>query len=327
MKISETVNLWLTIGRNYTLPQSIIPYIFAVVLASKNHEVDYFLSFLGLIGVVLVHMSVNMLDDYFDWKKGAVAEYKKLLDDGMQARTHKCFYLEQNLTTLNTVLAVALTMDAIACLIGLFVAYKVGLSVIIIALLAGIMGFFYSAPPFKLSYRGLGEIAIGIIFGPLLMFGAYVTAGAPLDMPILYSSVMLGLLIANIAHTHAIMDFDSDIKVAKTSLATFVKNKDNAILAQALIYALAYITLAIGIYNKVFPLASVLVFITLPKAVALVKLMKSEDRTKKAWMGVIENWEKLKSEGSDWFMLRLCLSRNLVTDFVVLLGITYYLFG
>lgn len=327
MKIIEKINLWIRIGRGYTIPQSILPYVFAVVLASKHYEVNILLSILGVIGVALVHMSVNMLDDYFDWKKGAVAEYKKLLDEGMQARTHKCFYLEENLTTPNKLLIVALSMDAFACLLGLIIALNVGYSVIIIAALAGIMGFFYSAPPLKLSYRGLGELSIGIIFGPLLMAGAYITAGAKIDLPIIYASAILGLLIANIAHTHAIMDFDSDIKVGKTSFPTALKTKDNAIKMQAFIYLLAYTILAIGIWLKVYPIACVITFITLPKALMLVKMMKTQDKDKKFWMGSIENWEQLQKEGSDWFMLRLCLSRNVLIDYIVLLGITYYLFG
>ena len=153
----KQVNLWLKIGRGYSIPSSVLPYILAVVLATKHCKVNYFLSFLGLIGIALVHLSLNMLDDYFDWKKGAVAEYKKLAEKGIVAVTHKCFYLEQNLTTTKMLLTVALSMDAIACLIGLFIAAKIGLAIIIIAFLTGLMGFFYSAEPFKLSYRGLGE--------------------------------------------------------------------------------------------------------------------------------------------------------------------------
>lgn len=326
-KILDKINLWLNIARGYTIPQSVIPYILAVVLASKHYKIDYFLSFLGLIGVALVHMSVNMLDDYFDWKKGAVAEYKKLAEKGIIAATHKCFYLEENLVTLNQVLVAALSMDAIACLLGFFIATKAGLSIIIIAFVTGLMGFFYSSPPLSLSYRGLGEPVIGIIFGPLLMFGAYITAGANIDKTIILSSIIIGLIVANIAYTHAIMDFDSDIKVGKKSFPILFKTKENAIIVQALIYILAYSFLAAGIFTGVYPLASVLTFITLPKAFVLVKLMKTQDKEKKLWMGIMENWETVQKEGTDWFMLRFFISRNIVTEFIVILGVTYYLFG
>lgn len=327
MKIIDNVKLWLTIARGYSIPQSIIPYILAVVMASKHYKVDYFLSFLGLIGVAMVHMSFNMLDDCFDWKKGAVEEYKKLADKGIIPITHKCFYLEENLVTLNQVFAVSFSMDAIAFLFGIFIALKVGLSVIIIALITGITGFFYSAPPLNLSYRGLGEPVIGIIFGPLLMFGAYLTAGAKIDMPLFLASLIIGLIVANIAHTHAIMDFDSDMQVGKKSFPILFKTKDNAILVQALIYVFAYVILAIGILTKVFPIATILAFVTLPKAFALVKLMKTPDKEKKFWMGPIENWETMQKEGTEWFMIRFLISRNIVTDFVVIFAITYYLFG
>lgn len=319
--------MWILIGRGYTAATSVLPYLLAVVFASKHYHVDLVLSVMGFVGVVLAHISVNMLDDYFDWKNGAVAEYKKLLDGGMQARTHKCFYAEQGLVSINTVLAVALSMDAIACLLGLIIALHVGFSVIIIAAIAGVLGFFYSAPPIKLGYHALGELAIGIIFGPLIMIGAYITAGAPIDKPLILASIALGALIANIAHTHAIMDFKSDMQVGKLSLSTFLKTPENAIIAQALIFAFAYLVIGFGVISKILPVACLLTFITIPKAAELVKLMKKPDKEKKFWMGPIGNWKKLQEEGSDWFMLRLCLSRNIMTDFVIILAITYYLFG
>src|SRR5574344_2078513 len=126
MKIAERIKLWLIIGREYTLHQSILPYIFACIIAAKNYHIHLMLCILGLVGVVLAHVSVNILDDYFDWKKGAVEEYKKLIEKGLKARTHKCFYLEEGLTTPKTILVVALSMDFIAILIGFYIATRVG---------------------------------------------------------------------------------------------------------------------------------------------------------------------------------------------------------
>src|SRR5574344_2050140 len=142
-KFIERIRLWLLIGREYTLHKSILPYIFAVAIAAKNYNVHFLLCILGLIGVVLAHMSVNILDDYFDWKKGAVEEYKKLIEKGLKARTHKCFYLEEGLTTPKTILKAALSMDLIAVIIGIYIATKVGITVLIITAIAGFLGFFY----------------------------------------------------------------------------------------------------------------------------------------------------------------------------------------
>lgn len=325
--ILKKINLWRAIARDYTMPQTIISYCFAVVLASKNYHVDLFLSLLGLIGVVLAHMSVNILDDYFDWKSGAVEEYKKLSEAGEQVKTHKCFYLQEGLTSHRSLLIVALSMDALACLLGLYIASKVGFVVLVIAAIAAFLGFFYSAPPFKFSYHGLSEFVIGIIFGPLLLSGAYIVAGGSIDKTILFASIIIGILIANISFVHCIMDFKSDKNVGKTSLATLMKSPQNAIALLASFYGLAYLLIIIGIYLKIFPLATILTLIIIPKNIALIKLMTNEDRKKHFWMGYLENWEHVLKDGSDWFMLRLCLSRNIVVDFVLIFGVTYYLFS
>jgi len=327
MKIIERLKLWFEIGRGFTTPLSILPYIFAVILAAKHCKIDFLLSFLGLIGIFIAHLSVNMLDDYFDWKKGAVATYKNLEKQGLVPENNKCFYFEQNLVSPKSVFIVAALMSTIAFLIGMFIASKVGVSVIVIALITALLGFFYSASPIKLSYRGLGEPVIAFIFGPLLMTGAYITAGAHIDKFILLISAITGLLVMNIGYVHALSDFDSDLKTGKKSFPGLFKTKDNAIFVLALIYIIAYVILSYGIFAKIFPLASITTFILLPKIFALVNLMKKPDIQPKWWMGPLENWEQVKKQRAEWFMLRICLSRNIVTDFVILFSISYYLFG
>lgn len=327
MKILDKLKLWFEIGRGFTTPLSVLPYIFAVVLAAKHYSIDYLFSILGLIGIFIVHLSVNMLDDYFDWEKGAVTAYNKLAEQGIVPVNNKCFFFTQNLVTPQTVFAVSSAMTVIAFLIGIFIASKVGISVIIIALITALLGFFYSASPIKLSYRGLGEPVIAIIFGPLLMTGAYITAGAHIDKFILIISIITGLLVMNIGYVHALTEFESDIKTNKKSFPGLFKTKDNATFVLALIYAIAYAILVYGIFAGTFPFPVVLTFLIIPKIWGLVKLMKKTDIERKFWMGPMGNWEQVKEQGSEWFMLRICLSRNIVTDFIIIFAITYYLFG
>lgn len=325
INLKNRMKFWFVAARYHSLPQTIVPYIFAVILASKGYDIDYFLGFLGLVGVIFAHLGINLLDDYFDWKKGAVAARKLLIDGGMRARSHKCFYLEDNSTTEEDVLTIALGMCAFATSLGLIIAYNTGISVLVIAAITGILGFFYAAPPFRLSYHGLGEIVVGIIFGPLLMSGAYIAAGGEIDDLIIFASLIVGLLVVNILHTHAIMDFEPDKAANRISFAVLLKSQKNAINAQIVMLTLVYVITVFGVLTEIFPLISLFTLITIPKAVALVKLMKNEDNTKKFWMGPMEKWENFKKQGLDWFMLRWYLSRNLLTDFVVILAITNFI--
>jgi 1,4-dihydroxy-2-naphthoate polyprenyltransferase len=85
--------------------------------------------------------------------------------------------------------------------------------------LAGIaFAFFYHAPPLKLSYRGLGELAVGICYGPLICGGAYLVQRGALPLRILWLAAPLGLLIAGFLWINEFPDFDADRAHGKRTL-------------------------------------------------------------------------------------------------------------
>ncbi len=323
MSLLKKIDLWLKIARGYTLAQSVVPYCFAIFLAyCSAKQINVFYSLLGLLAVLFVQAATNMLDDYFDWKSGSVENYKKQIEEKNVARTHKCFYFEQNLITPKTLFLVICALFVIAFLFGVIIFVNLGWYLLWFALISGMLAIFYSEPHIKLSSRGFGEISIGIIFGPLLMIAAYLVAGGVISEFIIFISVIMGLLIMNIAHTHAIMDFDADKSIGRLTLSTLVKTKENAIFVQFLIYILAFLTVLIAVFSNVFDKSCLIVFLSFPYVLELKKIMKDKSAIKKWWYGTIGNWEKYKEEGSDWFMLRLCLSRNLLMFFIILFSIS-----
>lgn len=324
---SSTMNrfsLWFMISRGYSLILSVIPYFLAVCLASARYDINFQYSFLGLLGVVLVQAAINMLDDYRDWTSGNVRAYKENVTIVENSRSHKCFYLEQNIISSKTLLFAIIFCCTIASLIGIYLAFMCGFIIIQIAMLGALLAISYSLPPFNLNSKGLGELAIGIIFGPLIVSGAYIVAGGnPFDGVNLISSFIVGILIANVAHTHSIMDYDADIKNNKNTLAVCLLNKHKAIFFQLLLYVWAYLFLILGIVYDILPIQSLLTLLIFPYAVELNELMMNEDTTQKLWMGPIT---RLKDDKDNYFMLRLCLSRNIVLFFSILLALTYYLY-
>ena len=83
----------------------------------------------------------------------------------------------------------------------------------------------YSGTIFRFSYRGLGEIIIGLMFGPLLILGIFFSCVGQHSFDILFVSVPVGLLVSNIIFTHSILDYDADIEVNKMTLAVLIGNK------------------------------------------------------------------------------------------------------
>jgi 1,4-dihydroxy-2-naphthoate octaprenyltransferase len=95
----------------------------------------------------------------------------------------------------------AQTLFGLGALLGLVLVLAYG-DLVLLALGAagGLLGYFYSAPPLKLSYRGVGEIATFLAFGPFLVAGvAYLFARAFLG-DALWTGTIVGFLAALISY-------------------------------------------------------------------------------------------------------------------------------
>ena len=87
---------------------------------------------------------------------------------------------------------------AIAALMGAVVLAIRGWMILGWVVAALIIGVSYSGKPLKLGFRGLGELVIFVMFGPLLMTGVYYAITGTLDWKIVWLSIAVGLLVTNI---------------------------------------------------------------------------------------------------------------------------------
>ena len=90
-------------------------------------------------------------------------------------------------------------------------------------LVIGVVGFIvslgYTAPPLKFVYRGLGEIAVAVGFGPLMLLGAYVVqTGGALAWEPFVASIPVALLVALILYVNEIPDRRGDARAGKRTL-------------------------------------------------------------------------------------------------------------
>lgn len=348
---------WFNNARPQSLPQSVMPAIAAICWASAKF--DWFslpIALLALVGIVFAHLSVNLFDDYFDYKNAGIESREKLHRAGMRARIGKAPYLAEGQATLKTTFQVAALFGGIAILCGIVVfcywnklqpTVQGGWPLVFIAAAGGFLGFFYSAKPFKFCYRGLGEVVTGIIFGPLLMVGmTYASCGFILQGTWLISAAV-GLLVINILYTHSIMDAAPDLSVGKKTLATLLGTPTKMLIGSFLFNfvppVLLIVCYCLGYFKNWSPLLALL---TLPMAVSLFRLMvqyvketnvkegtikgsgsdamPQPTKVKRHWlMGPMSNWDEIEAAGIDWFMIRWFLSRNYITFFVLILAIMF----
>jgi 1,4-dihydroxy-2-naphthoate octaprenyltransferase len=322
---------WWKNARPVALPQSLFPAVLAVCLASKMSDFSIYLSVAAVLGVMFAHLCSNLLDDYFDYKATDTTLRGDLERKGIRARIAKCTYLISGETTVKQLFTVCCILGMVAITIGGVIFLQRGVVVFYIAAIAAILGFFYSGPPLKLSYRGLGELVIGFVFGPLLMCGVYYAACGALSWSIFFISISVGLLVVNIVYSHSIMDYEPDKSCGKMTFAVLLNNKKYMMITLFVILFTIFATVIVGV---IFGLATpyLLVLLLLPMAVSqfylMQKFIKEPQKTYKPrfWMGPMGNWERIKSAGIDWFMIRWLLARNLLAFFCLIIMIVTFVF-
>lgn len=127
----------------------------------------------------------------------------------------------------------------------------------------------YSAPPLRWCGRGLGEVVVGLAFGPLLTCGVFITQTGALGAPVWFVGSALGFLVMNILCLNEIPDRFADNFTAKQTWAVrWLKGLEGAAVA---LIALAYITVAVGVLFGQLPASSLLVICLLPLAIRIIR--------------------------------------------------------
>ena len=315
--------------------QSVMPAIVAVVLAIGSKDFSIWASVVAVLGVVAAHLGMNLADDYFDYKVGTSESRKHLVRQGFRARLVKYPYLTDGSASLRDLKLAIVLFLAVAAVFGLSIVLFRTYYVIPIVLITLFLGIFYSAAPLKLSYRGLGELVIGLIFGPLLMSGVYIASSGVFETSILWISIPMGLLVTNILFTHSFIDQIADKASGKVTLAVLIGNNKGNFVVSLLLNLLPFamiVTAALLGYISYWYLLCLLV---LPRALWLLYSLKAFCEKKEvntdrpAWfLGRMENWERIKQSGTEWFMIRWYCARNIISDFcliIILIKILSYL--
>lgn len=333
------LRFWLNNARTVALPQSVTPAVLAICLSAHSEHFCLWTALVSLVGIAFAHLSVNLLDDYFDYRNAGIESRQKLHRAGMRARIAKATYLAEGEATLEQTFRTACLFGCIAVGAGAAVfchwqqmSPQGGMPILLLAGLGGLLGFFYSAKPLMLCYRGLGEMTTGIIFGPLLILGMNYASCGTFSSGVAWISIAVGLLVTNILYTHSIMDAEPDRSVGKKTLATLLATPKRMLLGVCLLNFLPYACVVLGVALGHCPAWFLMCLATLPMAVALYRLMRRyveasapDHPTPHWWMGPMANWDAIANAGLDWFMIRWYLSRNLLTFFVLILAVVCFL--
>jgi len=236
---------------------------------------DWPLFILALLGITAIHSGANMANDYFDHLSGSDWANQKPTPFSGGSRC-----IQQGILSPKAVLLAALVALAAGSAIGLIIVIITqSIFILILGLVGSLGGFFYTAPPIKLGYRGIGELIIALLFGLLPVYGSYYLQTTMVDAMPLLPAIVVSILIFLVILVNEFPDVAADAAVNKRTLVVlFGVQASIWIYRIALIASFLIATVAMFIYRLTF-YAGLFYLFTLPVAVIALRFTTKEDLT------------------------------------------------
>ncbi len=197
----DVISKWLISTRAAVLIMTFLSGAIAGILAYQNGSFNFLPWFLATLGIVLAHATNNLLNDYTDAARGVDQENYYRAQYGPQPLLHGLMTKRQHLTYS------AIT-GGIALAIGIYlVLYRGGLTLPL--LLAG--AFFVLFYTWPLKYIALGEIAVLIVWGPLMIGGVFYVITGFWDWNVVLASLPYALGVTGVIFGKHIDKLEMDI--------------------------------------------------------------------------------------------------------------------
>lgn len=238
--LEAPLRVFSLIRYRFFLYAGLLPYLLGSAWAyGVEKTFSPHLFFLGLFGIFLSVVGVESFNEYFDARMGTDRVFNPSDDE----------YIPEWMLWLG------IASFAVAAAVGFYLAKFGGWPVILYTLLGGLAALFYVGPPIRWVYRGMGELMIGLSYGPWMTLGSLALYTRRFSWGALLASLVPGLLIMSLAVVNAIPDFYQDRLVGKRNLVVRLGRKNGVFLYLGLSALGLFVAIA-GAASGVFPKAA-----------------------------------------------------------------------
>ncbi len=193
--------------RAFSLPCSILPVVLATAAATRPRVWKWDVLLVSMLGVAALHVAANLLNDVFDFRSGVDRRV-----EGDEGRPGRVIIL--GMMTAGQVLAEVAVALAFAALAAAYIWWRSGPAPLAFAAGGLVLLYTYTAPPLALKYRGLGEPAIFLAFGPFLLVGAAWAQVGHFSLPALLLSVPIGCATTAVVVGNNLRDRQEDAEAS-----------------------------------------------------------------------------------------------------------------
>ena len=250
------------------LTASVIPVLVGTAIAWREGHLNLAIFFLTFFGAAFFHIATNVINDYFDHRSGVdEANLTPTPFSGGSRLIQRGMFNEGKTRNL------AVIFYTLGVLLGLGLIYLAGWPVLLFGLAGFLAGYFYSSPPLQLAHHGLGEIAVGLGFGPIILLGAYWVQTGQITLEVIIVSIPIGLLVAAILYINEVSDRHWDQRAGKDTIV--VRLKRSALIPGYMILMFgAYVVITIGVFIGWLAPATLIALVTLPLTWSAYKVLQ-----------------------------------------------------
>lgn len=252
--------IWWKLLRPHTLTASFVPVAIGTALALPHgaFRADLFIAMLS--ASILIQAAVNMLNEYYDYKRGLDHELSvgiggTIVRDGVAPKT---------------VLAIAQGVLGIAFFLGMYLCLKSSWLLLPVGLSCVAAGYLYSGGPYPISATPFGELVSGFFMGLVIIAIAFFIQTGTVTIAALLVSIPTSILVGAILMANNIRDLEGDKLHGRKTLAILL-GKNSATIGLAAMFTAAYAWVLLLIYTGIMTPWTLLAFASIPKALHAVQ--------------------------------------------------------
>jgi 1,4-dihydroxy-2-naphthoate octaprenyltransferase len=260
--------LFLRATRLPFLTATFVPVALGIAVAARSGPFRPGWALLTLLAAALVHLGVNVANDVFDTASGADAA--NVTPTQFSGGSRVILY---GLVSMRGMAWLSAAFFAGAIAIGLFLAVMRGFWPLFWIGAAGVfIGVEYTAPPLRLVHRGVGEIAVALGFGPIMVLGAFFVQAQHLSWEAFYASLPVAILTALILYANEIPDRAGDGAAGKRTLPVRL-SKQAIVAGYRMSAATVFGLIAVGSVTLLLPIWALAALITIPMAIGIARAL------------------------------------------------------
>jgi len=238
-----SLKAWLMLPRFQFLPLTVILVSLGTAIAAYEGYFHFGHFLLAMFGSILVHMTVNVINDYHDYVDGIDLNTQRTPFSGGSG------VLPLNLLKPKQAFWFATICLLVAMAIGFYFVMIKGWLLFPLLLVAGFSAYFYNV---YLAKWHMGEIFAGISFGPLLVLGSYYVQTGRYSWEALVASLAPGLLTANLLFLNEFPDREADQKGGRKHFVISLGKRDASYLFVVFLIA-SYLCILVGVLTRMMP--------------------------------------------------------------------------